>query len=398
MIRFQKNIVVRVIPLILLVGFLFAGCKSDEFKPEDSFIKVYDHSDINRNYFPLGMTTTSDNGYLIMSAYDGNRIHLLKTNELGDFLWEYDLPEQFTSAIPNLIEKNGTVYFMCMDAVGLFTYVMQVDEGAQNASVYQPFSSILYPLAWTDNGNSVYIQNYERNILSTGVYELNGTLDQVVDSADLEIYVDVELEIIDHLNYTGKRFPFFITTTPESDYIVFNGFNNYSFSSVFLDASMDFSGVYSGAAFDGGLNAMLPLGGNQFALSRFSFSDIYTNPNVSLSPTALDVAESIPSVWASELDSEAPILIKNLSVNGTEYAAYLATTKSNQLVLSLYSKTTGELAASKYIGESVPMQGCDFLETPDGGLMILTQATVMSSFNRIATIKLSKEELELLLD
>jgi hypothetical protein len=108
----------------------------------------------------------------------------------------------------------------------------------------------------------------------------------------------------------------------------------------------------------------------------------------------VDVSESIPSTWASELDAETPVLIKNITIKGTEYAAYLATTKSNQLVLNLYSKQTGDLVANKYIGESVPLEGCDFLETSDGGLMILTQATVMSSFKRIATVKLSKEELE----
>jgi hypothetical protein len=275
---------------------------------------------------------------------------------------------------------------------------MQVDESAEGASVYQQYPSILYPLSVCDNGTSVYIQNYERTSMETGIYELSETMDQVQDSALMDISLDVELEIVDHLNYTGRRFPFFVRVTPENNHVVFNGFNNYSFSTVFLDANLDFSGVYSGAAFDGGLNAMLPLGGDKFAISRFSFSDMYIGPNTTLDPTAIDIAESIPSTWESELDDEASVLIKNISVNNTEYTAYMATTKSNQLVFRLYSAGTEELAGSKYLGESVPLQACDFSETADGGLMILTQATVMSSFNRIATIKLSKEELESLVE
>jgi len=223
-------------------------------------------------------------------------------------------------------------------------------------------------------------------------------MDQLQDSATFNIQVDVELEIIDHINYTGRRFPFFIAATPENNHIVFNGFNNFSFSAVFLDANLNFSGVYSGAAFDGGLSAMLPLGANQFALSRFSFANSYVNPSATLSPTAVDVTESIPTEWASELDTDSPILIKNVTINQTEYVAFMATTKSNQLVLNVYAKGTGELVGSKYLGESVPLKVADFAVTTDGGLMILMQATVMSSFNRIASIKLSKEELELLVD
>jgi hypothetical protein len=200
------------------------------------------------------------------------------------------------------------------------------------------------------------------------------------------------------LNYTGKRFPFFVSVTPEEDYVVLNGFNNYSFSAVFLDANLDFSGVYNGAAFDGGLNAILPLGGDQFSLARFSFNDLYINPNATLSPTAIEIAEAIPTEWKSELDVDSPVLIKSVSINNSDYAVYLATTKSNQLQLNFYKEGTDELAGSKYLGESVPLKACDFSGTDDGGMMILTQATVMSSFNRIATIKLSKEELESLVE
>ena len=164
---------------------------------------------------------------------------------------------------------------------------------------------------------------------------------------------------------------------------MFNGFNNYSFSTVFLDANLDFSGVYSGAAFDGGMSAILPLGADKFSLARFSFSDVYMNAGATLSPTAVDIAEGIPSEWKSELDAESPILIKNITINSTEYAAFLATTKSNQLTLMLYQAGSEELAGSKYLGESVPLKACDFSITEDGGLMILTQATVMLSLIHI---------------
>ena len=379
--------------ILLAFGFVFTGCK-DDFKPEESFIKVYDDSDLNKDYFPLSMKRTSDNGYFVLSAYNGSNIHLLKTDEVGELLWEYDLPSNYVNAVPNIIERDGSLYFVCMDAVGLFTYIMRVDESGQNAIEFQEFQDIMYPLYVADNGTTVYIQNYERTSFETGIFQLNTALDQIENSGSVQIYVDVEEQIVDHLNYTGKRFPFFVSITPEADYIVLNGFNNYSFSTVFMDANLDFTGVYNGAAFDGGLSAILPLGGNQFSMARFSFSDMYINPNATLSPTAIDITESIPAQLQAELDQQSPVLIKKVTINGSNYVAYLATTKSNQLLLNFYTEGTGELAGSKYLGESVPLKASDFSETDDGGLMILTQVTVMSSFNRIATIKLSKEELE----
>lgn len=382
---------------LLAFGFAFMGCK-DDYKPEESFIKVYDDQNLNRDYFPLSIKRTSDNGYLILSAYNNSSIHLLKADEVGNFLWETDLPSNYINAIPNLIERNGDLYFVCMDALSFFSYMMKVDESSQIAIQFQVFQDIQYPLAVADNQNSVYIQNYERLTFETGVFKLNSTLDQIQNSGYVDINVDVEDKVFNHLNYSGERFPFFISSTPEADYLVVNGFHNYSFSAFFMDDSLEFSGVYSGAAFDGSLNAILPLGGNQFSLARYSFSDLYLNPNATLDPTTIDIAESIPATWNSELDVDSPILIRTVSINASEYAVYLATTKSNQLVLNFYVKGTNELAGSKYLGESVPLKACDFSETADGGMMILAQVTMMSSFNRIATIKLSKEELESLVN
>jgi hypothetical protein len=163
-----------------------------------------------------------------------------------------------------------------------------------------------------------------------------------------------------------------------------------------MDANLSFSGVYNGAGFDGGLNAILPLGGNKFSLARFSFSNLYFNPSAALNPTTIDIAESIPAQGKAELNPQSPVLIKNILINGTDYVAYLATTKSNQLLLSFYQKGGSELKGSKYLGQSVPLRASDFAKTKDDGLMILVQTTVMGSFDRIATIKLSKEELEVL--
>jgi len=394
--RFCYTIPCKMILLVVL-GLFFSSCK-DKYKPEESFIKIYDDKDGNKNYVPLSMKRTSDDGYLILSAYNGWNIHIMKTDKTGEFLWKHDLPSNYVNAVPNLIERNGALYFVCMDAVGLFTYIMKVDEGAEQATDVQEFTQIQYPLYVHDNQDAVYIQNYNRATYETGIIELDAEMTQIQNFGSVQIYTDVEDKIVHHINYTGKRFPFSVSVTPENNNVLLTGFNNYSFSTVFMSANLNATGVYNGAGFDGGLNAVMPLGGNQYALARFSFSNLYFNPNASLSPTTIDIAESIPAQGKSELDPQKPVLIKSLLINGENYTVYLATTKSNQLQLSFYPQGSDEPKALKYIGQSVPLSAADFSLTEDEGLIILTQTTVLGSFNRIATIKLSKEELETIVD
>lgn len=378
---------------ILVLALVFSGCK-DKFIPKESFIKVYDDKDVNKNYFPLGIQQTSDEGYLILSAYNGWNVHILKTNKEGDMLWEYKLPAKYVHAVPNLIKRNGTVYFVCMDAVGLFTYIMQIDENAQQATEMKDYPEIQYPMAVYDNQSEVYIQNYIRTDFETGIFQLNSNMDQIVNSGSVQIFTDVEDKLVDHMNYTGKRYPFFVSVTPEKDHIVMSGFNNYSFSTIFLDANLNFTGVYNGAGYDGGLNAILPLGGSKYALSRFSFTNVFYNPAVNLNPSTIDIAESISAQGKAELDAQSPVLIQKIVISSVEYVAYLATTKSNQLLLNIYPKGSSASVGSKYIGQSVPLKACDFSMTHENGILILARVTVMGSFNRIATIKLSEQELK----
>ena len=56
--------------LFIGVVILIAGCKKDDFEPEESYVKIYNDPEGNKNYVPLSIQQTSDQGYLILSAYD----------------------------------------------------------------------------------------------------------------------------------------------------------------------------------------------------------------------------------------------------------------------------------------------------------------------------------------
>jgi hypothetical protein len=381
--------------IFLGLGIGFSSCKKKVKEEEIPFIKIYDDQNGNKHFHPLGITTAAANdGYIVMSAYDGWRIHLMKVDAKGEFVWNYELPENYVNAVPSLIKSNGANYLVCMDAVGLFTYVLKIDENNQSTTEVAAFTDILYPTYAYNSGQNIYIQNYNRLSMQTGIHKLTLDLSSIVQSADLDIFTDVEDRIVDHITFSGKRMPFFVSSTPENNYIVMNGFYNYSFSLIFLDQNLNFAGVYNGAGFNGGLAAISPSGGNKFSLARFSYDNVYYNANAALNPATIDITESISAQGHSELDAQKPVLIKELSIGGTSYKAFLSSTRSNQLLLSLYDKSSGSLAGKKYLGKNIPVTACDFIQTETGEVNILVQAKIMGSFDRIAIMKLSGDQLD----
>ncbi|TSJ42466.1 hypothetical protein [Fluviicola chungangensis] len=380
--------------IFLGLGMSFSGCKKAK-EEEIPFIKIYDDQDGNKHFHPLSISPSASNdGYIVMSAYDSWRIHLMKVDNTGEFVWNYELPANYVNAVPNLITSNGENYLVCMDAVGLFTYVLKIDENNHSTTEVATFTDVLYPTYVYNSGQYIYLQNYNRLSMQTGLHKLTADLSTITQSADLDIFTDVEDRIVEHITFSGKRMPFFVSSTPEQNYIVMNGFYNYSFSLVFLDQNLNFAGVYNGAGFNGGLAAISPSGGNQFSLARFSYDNLYYNAQASLTPTTVDITESISAQGQSELDAQKPVLIKDISINSVAYKAFLSSTRSNQLLLSIYDKSSGTLAGKKYLGKNIPITACDFLQTENGELNILVQAKIMGSFDRIAIMKLSKEQME----
>ncbi len=385
----MKHFVNTIIAAFLIV--FLPSCK-DDFKAEDGFVKIYDDGQGSKSFFPLSIKKTSDDGYIILSAFDGWNIMLMKTDKVGEKLWDYTLPTNYVNAVPNIIEQNGNFYFFCMDKVGLFTYAMRIDEAGQSATQVHAFNYILYPTYAFGQGNNIYVQNYERLSYRTGIYKIAPSFSDTLSAGSVKIMENIEQRIVDHVSYNGKRMPFFVSITPENN-VLMNGFYNYSFSLVFLDAQLNFTGVYNGSNYNGGFNAAMPLGANQFSIARFAFGNLYYNANAFLNPSDIEIAENVTAQGFSELDADKPVLIRKLQIEGKDYAAFFATTKSNQLLISFFDAQTGALKGKKYIGQNTPYIICDVELTSDKGMMLLIQAKIMGSFNRIATVKLTEQQI-----
>lgn len=381
--------------LALLVLASLSACKKDDFKPEESYIKIYNDENGSQNNVPISIYQTADQGNLILSSYDGWNIQLMKTDKLGELIWKTTVPSNYVNAT-NLIIHQGKFYFACMDNVGLYTYLVEVEPNSGAITQTSAFTDIIYPTYLYSNATSVYIQNYERTNFQMGISRLNTALTGVANSGSVNILMDVESKIMDHINHTGKRLPFFIQSTPDNN-IIMNGFYNYSFSLVFLNANLQFTGVYNGANFNGGVQSLLPLGNSNYALSRNSFDHLYLNPFANLNPSTVEIAANIPAEGYPELNPEKPTVIKRVNVKGTNYIAMMASTKSNQVFFGLFDDT-GVLKGKKYIGQNTPYVVYDAQSTSDRGMVLLIQVKLMGSYNRIALVRLSNEQLEELLE
>ena len=380
--------------LLAVILLSFTSCKKDDFREEESFIKIYNDVDGNKKFAPLSIQQTSDQGSLILSAYNGWNIFLMKTDLNGEIVWKLDVPSPYVSATPNLISFNGKYYFVCMDEVGLFSYIMEVNENSGSVSMVKKLNGMLYPTFAFSDGNTIYIQNYDRASNETGIHKMKSDLSAVDMTGSVDVMTSVLTQMVDHLMYSGKRYPFLVTSTNDQK-IAMSCFYNYSFSLLFLGDSLEMTGVYNGAAYTGGVNALLPLSqSNQYAVARFSPDYQYFNPSVSLNTSAIDITENITSKGYPEIDPSKNVVVKELGVDGKSCIAMIGSTKSNQLLMQVFDKTSGTLLGTKYFGKNVPYTISDMVATTDGGALMLLQVKVMGNYQRIATIKLSNEQLK----
>jgi len=174
----------------------------------------------------------------------------------------------------------------------------------------------------------------------------------------------------------------------------FNGFYNYTFSLVFTDLNSDDpSGVVQGQREEGGLSALLPLGSDIYAASRFNFGDNYTLPNITISSSRISSVIDLGGNPSLEWIPEAHVAIGQLIISNIETIVFASTTKNSQIMISIYASNDGTWLGTEYLGFSTPYQLINLTKTADNGIAILGATAVAGRFNRICMFKLSEENL-----
>ncbi|NOT73656.1 MAG: hypothetical protein HOP08_01920 [Cyclobacteriaceae bacterium] len=386
---------------LLFIAFAVFSCSNDSDPAIDKseFVRIYDNTRFNSSYFPIDVRQTSDGGYLILGGRrlsdvdpgdDLPGVYLMKVDEWGKFISDTELDKSMIGPIGPLLEQNGLFHFFCMK--NFQTQLMVVDHSGTITNTLNIGGT--YPCASAmDNGNFLLLGYDVANKKSlVSIITPNGNIQKsrgfVIEARD-----EVEKSIKNHFLRTGKQLPYQVGKSGDGKYF-YNGFYNYTLSLVFTDLNSDTPmGTANGYLDNGGFSQLLPLEGNTFAAARFNFGDNYILPNVTINTSGLSGIDKLGGNSFPELVGDAPVRIIKTTISGKEVLVYASNTRSRQIALYFYDKTTGAFAGSHYLGFSNPFEVTNIVATADAGLAVCGTTYVAGRFPRICLFKLSKETL-----
>ena len=387
--------------VVLITGLLFS-CEeeSDSEIGKQTFTSIFDNKEFSATFYPIDLKQTSDGGYLILAERKINEsnfrgIYLLKADHFGGFVKELILDDQFVNPIGEMMEVDDAYYFFGMDALTLQAQLIKADGYAESASV-NAVPGATYPAAASVDGDDFLLLSYNHvdKASVVSIYDTAGEFVKEPKKFGIGAGDDVDEPIMNHFIRTGKRFPFQVGKAAQGLYF-FNGFENYTFSLVFTDLQEDDEplGVVQGQQDDGGFSAVVPLGGGQFAASRFNFGENYFLPRVSLQANGPSVGAYLGGNVLPELLPDARVKILRARINSRDIVVYASDTKSKQIGLFFYDETTGEFISSRYLGFSNPFEIAAIIQTDDDGLAVCGTTYLAGRFPRICLFKISKDEL-----
>lgn len=377
---------------------LLAACSndSDPVADKSSFTKIYDNDQFSASFYPIDMRQTPDGGFLILGGRrldDTNftGVYIMKVDEFGAFVSDKEIESDYVNPV-GLLESNSKYYFFAMTPVGLQTNLFEVSaEGEVGTPVAVGGS---YPSAAAQDGANFILLGYD-NGNKESVISVITPAGQVSRSKGFSIGAGdaVEEPIIKHFLRTGRQLPFQVGKNATGQYF-FNGFYNYTLSLVFTDLAADEpQGVIQGQQDDGGLSAVFPLSGDQYATSRFNFGDNYFLPKISLKSSGVSSSTDLGGNTLPELTPNAPVKIMKATIAGKEHLIYGSNTRSRQIGLFAYDASSGEFIGSHYLGFSNPFELASVITTADGGLAVCGTTYVAGRFPRICLFKLSANQL-----
>ncbi len=383
--------------LLLIFTILSAACsnESDPTTDKANFTRIYDSDRYDTSYNPIDMKQTSDGGYLFLASrrldesnFQG--IYIMKVDELGAFVKEELVDEQYVNPVGDLLFLNDSYYFFCMTELGVQTQLIEVSAEGDIVQVSSVGGS--YPTAAALDGNNFVLLSYDNGNKESVVSIVSAT-GNVLQSTGFSVGAGdaVEEPIINHFLRTGRQFPFKVGRTSSGQYF-FNGFYNYTFSVVFTDLSSGL-GVVQGQQDDGGISQLVELNGSTYAAARFNFGDNYFLPNAALNTTGISSSTDLGGFSLPELIDNAPVKILLSTIKETEVILFASNTKSGQIGLYVYDRASGEFLGSRYLGFSNPYEVNSIVSTADEGIAIGATTFVTGRFPRITLFKISLEEL-----
>lgn len=379
---------------------VFTRCAEEpsELSETENFVRIYDHNGFAESFYPVDIVQTPDKGFLLVAARDRQvdlpqpGIYLLKVRDDGSVEKDVLMEQAFVRPVPGVFEINGKYYFFCMNSTSE-AILVETDASLETINYFP--TGLSYPAATSySTGDGFLLLSYDQVDKKTRFSKVTPTGDVTLTRrfriADNDSMEDI---IMQHFLNTGRQFPFAVGRFPSGEYY-FNGFFDYTFSLVTtrLQGDDDVSQFIHGQHENGGLSAVVPLSGNQFATAYFNFGSNYFVPSVSLAG-APGTISNLGGYNMRELVPDAAVGIQPISVANKSILMYSSNVKAKQIGLFFYDQTSGALVGTRYLGFSNPYELGKSIATEDGGIAVCGTTHIAGRFPRICLFKISKEEL-----
>ena len=263
--------------LIIVAGHTLFGCAEEpsEVSETENFVRIYDHNGFAESFHPVDMVQTADNGFLLLSARNREvdspqrGIYLLKVRDDGSVERDLVLEDSYIRPVPGMYEINGKYYFFCMNS-STQAVLVETDASLENINYYP--TGLSYPAAASySGGDGFLLLSYDQVDKKTRFSKVSPagavTLSRKFRIADNDSMEDI---IMQHFLNTGRQYPFTVGKFANGDFY-FNGFFDYTFSLVVtrLREDDDVSHFIHGQHENGGMSAVTPVSGDQFASAYF---------------------------------------------------------------------------------------------------------------------------------
>lgn len=392
----------QLLPRIFLCGVVIAStisCSDEEIALTESFLKIYDASDMDVSYNPIDVVEIID-GYIILTGTERSNtdfmgVQLIKVDEEGNYEFDAELDDYVVPIRElHLNPADSNTYFFAMNPTSLQAVLVAVNPQLEIVSE-TPIGGINYPLASAlTSGGNLLLESYDPLSQEIEISEI-GLDGSFVNGGRYSIGPgdDVQAEIINHyLNATERPLPFFCGEVSPGNYY-FNGFFNYSFSLVFTNLGPNPSGVVQGQAASAGLRATLPLGGSSFAVAGYQFDNNFQLPIADLSISGISSSADLFPGNMAELKPYTHTEIISYTSASTSYSVFVSETKGNQIILNFYNSSTGQIDGVYRVGYLNPFGFSSIMIGADNSLLLLGTTYVAGRFERIMLNKISAGEI-----
>lgn len=388
--------------MILLGIFItIISCsKKTDMAPDESWTRVYDHSDFNLLFYSLDVKETSDNNFIILASSKMDTVtwpvpYILSTDNEGNTQWSTQ-SDGYESPVPEIIVANGSFYFFCMDNA-LGTHVLKINTDGTPPSLFKSYSGLTYPLyASQTTDNKILLTSYNRITRSTVLtcFDSNFSILWSKEYPGIENY---EEKVRLHLTRQGTYFPFFNgeIKSGANRYYFLNGFYNFVFSLLFINpANGELSGVVNGIPYSAAASNLIGRNDTSFILTRYDENQNYINVKPKISFNEVSNITAMGGTSWPEIDKNAIVKSLKTTINDKEIIIVSTITRSKQILLLFFDPVSGILKTSIYFGSDNPVSLASVISTRAGGLAILTQTYVAGRFPRIQLFKIPPEKLK----